>query len=508
MFVPDKDGSVLETNDLDKMDKSDPSVQIKQKAMNALMKTVPEALQDKLAFANNHHLNGDLEKASALYKELLVQCPNSAFVLFCLGTLLCNAAEHALGITCLMRSLEFMPDNPEGWNNLGTAFKHEHQDASAEECFKRSIECDPYCGGTYANLSGVYINNGCPDKAIETARKAMTFPDAKDLSQAHNHLALALLEKGEFDEGFAEYEHRRFLPEWPGRQRNFGLMVRWQGERINPYDKLLITGEQGVGDEILFAQCIANVLTVVPEHQLVIEMNDQVTPAFRRTWPKAKVYDQFDHAVQVEGPTHYIEIGSLGYLYRRDRELFDGRPYMRVDPDRVAYWRQRLEATGPGPYIGFAWRGGVKKTARHLREFPLELAKPLVRRPGTFVSVQYGPHASEAGSVGLSHWPEQAYNLDERYHLIAACDLVMTVCQTAFHQAGSIGKDVWCFVPSRPAWRYNLTGEQSVWYDSATLLRQRGDDWRGLIHRAGIRYDAWLKEWRKRNAKTAEKAVR
>lgn len=60
--------------------------------------------------------------------------------------------------------------------------------------------------------------------------------------------------------------------------------------------------------------------------------------------------------------------------------------------------------------------------------------------------------------------------------------------------AGSIGKEVWCLTPSRPAWRYTGRGEHSVWYDSAVLLRQRNDDWKGLVHRAGVRLDRWLKE--------------
>jgi hypothetical protein len=310
-------------------------------------------------------------------------------------------------------------------------------------------------------------------------------------------MGLGLLESERYAEAWPHYEWRVKLPDWQGSARNFKGLKRFDGTPIGPADKLWICGEQGVGDEILFAQCIRTGIAKghYKEEQLVIEFNQQVVPALKRTFPKARVHDDFKDIRHKEPKlTHYIESGSLNLFYRSNPEDFDGSSYIKLHEPTVAYWRRRLETLGPGPYIGLTWQGGVKKTSTHLRAVPLAALKPLMTRKATFVSVQYGPHATEATTHGLPHWNEQAYDLDVRYHLIAALDLMITVCQTGFHMAGSIGQEVWCLTPSRPAWRYAGNNEHSVWYDSAVLMRQRNDDWKGLIHRTGVRLDRWLKE--------------
>lgn len=477
---------------------ADPENQKRYKEnVDKFMETVPKHFHQSLFQANLLHTQNKINEAIDMYRKMSIEAPNSAFILFCLGTAYCNIGSNADGIQVLMRSVELMPENSEAWNNLGTAFKAEHQDIAASECFERSIEIMPDCGGTWANLAGCYVNNGMPERVIEYSEKALSFPEGQMSPQAHNHMGLGLLEAGRYTEAWPHYEWRTRLPDWAGNERDYSGLKRFDGTPIGPTGKLWICGEQGVGDEILFAQCIRDGIKRghYREDQLVIEFNWQVCPAFQRTFPEAKVVDDF-REIRWKEPsiTHYIESGSLNLFYRSKAEDFDGSPYVRLDPSRVAYWRKRLETLGSGPYVGLTWNGGVKKTSAHLRAIPVELLKPLMKRKATFVSVQYGPHAIEATSVGLPHWTEQAYDLDERYHLIGALDLMITVCQTGFHMAGSIGKEVWCLTPSRPAWRYSGKGETSVWYDSATLIRQRGDDWPGLIHRAGIRLDKWIKE--------------
>jgi hypothetical protein len=476
-----------------------------KEVLQEFMKTVPEELHQSLYKANVFHTQGKLEEAESMYRELSVHAPNSGFILFCWGTLLCNMGRNPEGIQILSRSVEFLPINAEAWNNLGTAFKGEHQDSSAEECFWRSIELDPDNGGTWANLSGCYVNNGMPEKIIEYAAEALK--RGRETPQAHNHMGLGLLELGRYKEAWPHWEWRRYLPDWMGRDRMFDNLTRFDGTPIPDDAGLWICGEQGVGDEILFAQCIQDGIRKghYREDQLFIEFNGQVVPAMERSFPQAKVYSDW-RKMRMNHPqiSHYIESGTLPMFYRSEPEDFNGSPFVRLDPERVAYWRTRLEALGPGPYIGLTWQGGVKKTSTHLRAVPLETLKPLMRRNATFVSVQYGAHAGEATANGLPHWNEQAYSLDERYHLIAALDLMITVCQTGFHMAGSIGKEVWCLTPSRPAWRYSGSGERSVWYNSAVLLRQKGDDWKGLVHRVGVRLDKWLKEKANEVAKKAD----
>jgi tetratricopeptide (TPR) repeat protein len=58
-------------------------------------------------------------------------------------------------------------------------------------------------------MSGTYINDGDPEEALKWAEEAL---GADPIPQAKNHKALALLELGRFEEGWAVYDGRLELP--------------------------------------------------------------------------------------------------------------------------------------------------------------------------------------------------------------------------------------------------------------------------------------------------------
>jgi hypothetical protein len=105
----------------------------------------------------------------------------------------------------------------------------------------------------------------------------------------------------------------------------------------------------------------------------------------------------------------------------------------------------------------------------------------------TFISLQYGEHGlMQAEELGITHWPKAVDDLDDFAALIKACDLVVSVCQTAIHFAGGLGKECWCLTPSQPAWRYGIDGPMH-WYGSVELLRQKGTEWEPVFEEVGIR---------------------
>jgi ADP-heptose:LPS heptosyltransferase len=72
--------------------------------------------------------------------------------------------------------------------------------------------------------------------------------------------------------------------------------------------------------------------------------------------------------------------------------------------------------------------------------------------------------------------------LDDLAALIASLDLVVTVCTTAAHLAGALGKRALVMVPAEAEWRYLQSGESIPWYPALRLLRQqRLRDWDGVI---------------------------
>jgi ADP-heptose:LPS heptosyltransferase len=63
-------------------------------------------------------------------------------------------------------------------------------------------------------------------------------------------------------------------------------------------------------------------------------------------------------------------------------------------------------------------------------------------------------------------------------------DLIITTDTSIAHLAGALGLRVWVMLPFVPAWRWLIDREDSPWYPTMRLFRQRtSGDWAEVIDR-------------------------
>jgi hypothetical protein len=183
-------------------------------------------------------------------------------------------------------------------------------------------------------------------------------------------------------------------------------------------------------------------------------------------------------------------MGTLPRYLRRHQADFprhDG--YLRADPDRVDAWRRRLDAIGDAPKIGISWRGGSFKTRSPVRSIALERWAPILGTPGVdFVDLQYTDCGDEIDDVQsrcghrIYRWPEVRDDFEETAALVAALDLVISVCTAVIHLGGALAKPVWVMAPFSPEWRYGISGNSMPWYPSVRVFRQTSyGDWSPVI---------------------------
>jgi tetratricopeptide (TPR) repeat protein len=390
----------------------------------------------------------------------------------------------------VQRALAANPDSAVALEAQGFIFLKRDLDAGrAAGFFERAIRA----GGDRADLFGNYgialQDLGRVEEAIAAYDRAIGRDPAHVFARWHRSLALLLV--GRFAEAWPDYDLRLRSEDVP--QRVFPV-ARWDG-RSTPSGLLLLAAEQGLGDEIMFASCIPDVLALGA--RCVVECHAKLAPIFRRSFPEATIRagSQLDDSTWLRDYPDlaaYVPLGSLPQRFRRSSADFPShRGYLRADPAKVAAWRSRLAALGPGRKVGISWRGGTAKTRRKLRSPAPEELAGMLRTPNThWVSLQYDATPAEidalAATTGAAahHWPEAIDDYDETAALLCALDLTVSVCTAVIHLGGALGRPVWVMAPYSPEWRYGLYWERMPWYPSVRVLRQASPGaWGGLLQR-------------------------
>jgi hypothetical protein len=173
-----------------------------------------------------------------------------------------------------------------------------------------------------------------------------------------------------------------------------------------------------------------------------------------------------------------------------------GVPYLKVDPAAVRAWEERLAAL-PGSRIGLNWHGNPeaeKHSALQARSFPLSAAASLARLPGvSLVSLQKGTGAEQRGQVDFGAAVAQLTDpmrmgpdeiVGETAPIMMGLDLVITADTALAHLAGALGVPVWVVLQSVPDWRWLIERDDSPWYPTMRLFRQRTPgDWQEVLER-------------------------
>lgn len=393
------------------------------------------------------YLKGDYAAARKVYEDVLARHPTHA------------ATLHNMGL------LELETGDP------GAALMHfEH--AARLASYPETLAC---IGHALRDLGR--INEAC-----DVYRRVLA--DRPDFGDAKINLSYALLMQEDFVSGWAQYESRFRVAR--SRSRDFGLRP-WQGEPLADR-RLLVYAEQGIGDEIMFASCLPDVLA--RGAQCVIECNTRLARLFARSFPTAHVIggekDDDTRKLSAAPKCDYqVAIGSLPLHFRRDRASFcDRQRYLVADPARIQHWNTAL-GVGEKFKVGFAWRGGTLRSRQAQRSIELAAFTALFRVPNrSFVALQHGDHRAELRSVAAANQLsiedrcDVCADIDELASLVCALDLIITVDNTLAHLAGALGRPVWVLLPSAPEWRYPRAGSEMPWYGSMTLFRrQAGHPW-------------------------------
>ena len=434
---------------------------------------------------------GRLEEAAEACERACTLDPADPVNCFAAAAAAKARGEFETAVRHYRAALERNPDYLGALCNLGHVLDRLGRCGEALECYERALAIDPDFVEVIHNQGIVFRENGNLERALACFRRAIALrPDSADV---HFNYALALLASGDLSQGWREYDYRFEQSTGASRRRPFTCPL-WRDEDLTG-KTLLVWGEQGIGDEILFSGMYDDLLG--RGGRCVFECAAKLAPLLARSFPRALVVAR-THPPHpgTQAVDYQIPAGSLGQYLRPTLASFPGRRgYLAADAARVERWRGRLDGLGPRLKVGFAWRSSDLQGKRALACTSLQQWGELFKVPGvTWVCLQYDEcreeleHARRRFGVALHRFEEVDYfnDLDEVAALMKALDLLISAPTVVGIQGVAHGVEVWQMSYGAD---WQTHGTSAVpWHPSLVRFSRRWDqDWEEIIFRIAER---------------------
>ena len=458
----------------------------------AALKLLPDHAEIASSLGRLAFRLGQDKVAEQLFRHYLARFPNHPEGANNLGCALRSQGRFDDAIEVLKTSLIANPENAVLWNTLGTVMAEQGDTTNADIFFNEALRLDPGFAKARYNRGNMRLALGHIEAALEDCETAIaqtTAPHEKIMMQLAR--STILINLGRVGEGWDAYEARLDPNFADVTLFRVGRPVWTPGADLAGKSLLLI-GEQGLGDEILFANLLPDILERLgPEGRLTLAVERRLVPLFERSFPNVEVGAHVTYKIDgysqrampfLDGRLDQIDLwaplASPLREFRRTPDAFpDAVGYLKPDPDRVAHWRAVLEQAPAGPKVGLLWKSAIVNSGRHRFFSAFEQWAPVLATPGVcFVNLQYGDCSQEIErarrDLGVEIWTppgiDLKQDLDDVAALSCAMDLVIGFSNATLNIAGACGAPTWLISPPG-AWP-RLGTERYPWYPQVRVF--------------------------------------
>jgi tetratricopeptide (TPR) repeat protein len=465
--------------------------------------TARALLPDELELANDlgriAHRVGLYGVAEKLFQKHLLRNPGSVETVNNLACAIRDQLRYDDAVEILRPLIYAEPQHPMLWNTLGTVLSERGDMDQAVVFFDEALRLDPEFAKARYNRGNTRLALGDPLDALADVERACAAAASPEESAMMNLArSTILMACGRSGEGWDAYE-ARMDPRYVDGVRFLVDRPRWSPEDPLPGRSLLVIGEQGLGDEVMFANVLPEVIEALgPDGRLSLAVEPRLVPLFRRSFPTARVeaHGTFQVGHQIirtvaafgdfEGIDAWTPIASLLRGFRREPGSFPDRArYLSPDPSEVSRWRAAVAGYGPGLKVGVLWKSLKLDSGRSRYFSPFERWAPVLTTPGvTFVNLQYGECAAELAQAQAElgvrivqpDGIDLKNDLDEVAALTTALDLVLGPANATTNIAAACGAPVWLISP--PGVWPMLGTEHYPWYPNARVFSAAAyNDW-------------------------------
>lgn len=451
-----------------------------------------------------------LEACYTKILTLIEDMPEEPFLLYMLGSYYSKLEQCGMSLMAYEKAISLRENFSEAINNVSGSYRKLGMQDKAIAGFSEAVKIgqhpdfaktnpekpDKLLADYLSNLGSTYVGMNNAELAIKYLNEALeVYPECHN---ARWNRSLVYLEVGRYKEGFEDYEFGDRMN--AKRHRNYrvdsDVTPMWDGSA----DKVVaVYGEQGIGDELMFATMIEDLAKDCKE--VIYDAHPRLYKMFRRAFAHLgnvyaygtrKSHDLawcHRHQVDCKSP-----IGSLAKFYRHKWEDFPRTPYLEPSEKAAKAVEHRFAKLPKRPNIGISWRGGTRGSHKSARQIPeAEIRKLVTSLDANIISLQYDKTSRRDVDLineGLPehyiyHWQKEIDDYELTAAMLPHLDLIISVPQSVVHLAGVMGARTYQLCPYNHLWQMGKYGEDMPWYNCVTNFWQKEPEgWTHIIDEA------------------------
>jgi tetratricopeptide (TPR) repeat protein len=370
----------------------------------------------------------------------------------------------------LQKSLEIESNFFGTYHLLGIYYADLRDYINAEIYFKKSIKLNQNNTSAYINLFTIYHKQEKINEAIEIGNKLINLENF-DFYDFYTQLGMMYLLNGDFENGWKYYEYIK-------PKENLSDILNFKGE-------VIITAEQGLGDNILF--CRFGKLLKDSGVNVSYACSPKLINLIKSSGIYHKVYDI--ETIKEDKNKKYVPLFNLPSILNINSTNSNIQEhYFFVDREKVKYWKSKINSQKL--IVGINWNGNknLENEVMEGRSFHLSCFKEISKLSHIqLISLQNGYGKEQLETCSFKDKIIDFYDnlsLDDTSAIIMNCDIVITPCTMISHLSGALGKETWILIKKIPYWFWGLNTEDNIWYSSVKLFRQIEDgNWDNVFKR-------------------------
>jgi tetratricopeptide (TPR) repeat protein len=391
--------------------------------------------------------------------------------------------EMDTAIECLDKALEMSPNNFLFMNNLGLQCRAVGQRDKAIELFERAAKiCEQ--AEVWANLGGVYGEMKDLPKAEECFKKALEINPS--FLGAHVDLSFVYHLQGRWKEGFAEYETRfDYFKQLRYYKNAYNQGKRWDGKKSLKGKRILLYGEQGLGDQLQFVRYCKFLKD--QEAYVIVHCSDLVEGLIKRLpWVDETYIADIVTRTDYVFPEYDYQCSLMSLPYLLDLDHIPKGEYLHP----IA--ALDIKSSYPDTFnIGICWAGSAAHPHDEARSVYARYFEVLINPKIKLFNLQVCPtkraflngkkivdYTEGCTQLSMVDMVPIIKNFDDSAAIVKGLDLIISVDTALVHLAGAMNVPCWLILPFACDWRWLASGTKTAWYDSIQIYRQQKlGDW-------------------------------